>query len=286
MRAELASRAAELAAAGVAYVQATVVRVSAPASAAPGDAALVLETGRIEGFVGGGCAAGAVTEHALAGLRSGEPVLLRIRPDPGAAPAEPGAVTVVNPCLSGGALEIFLEPRRPAPRVAVVGDSPTARALRRLGEAMGYAVTPFGAGPGPVDPGPTAVVVASHGRDEEPALVAALRAGVPYVALVASRRRGAAVVAGLDVAEELRARVVTPAGLALGARTPEEIALAVLAQLVAVRRARPAGVGAPAPVPTAVDPMCGMTVVVAPDTLSAAGAYFCGEHCRRSYAGP
>ena len=83
------------------------------------------------------------------------------------------------------------------------------------------------------------VVVASHGRDEEDALVAALGAGVPYVGLVASRRRGAAVVAGLDVDADARARVRTPAGLDLGARTPEEVAISILAELTAVKNGVP-----------------------------------------------
>jgi xanthine dehydrogenase accessory factor len=145
-------------------------------------------------------------------------------------------VTVENPCLSGGALEIFLEPRLPAPRVGVVGDTPIAQALLSVGERLGYEV-----GAGPLDDD-AALVVASHGRDEEDALERAQRAGVPYVGLVASRKRGSGVLEELrargTLSEDDVARVRTPAGLDIGAQTAEEIALSILAEIVSVRRAR------------------------------------------------
>jgi xanthine dehydrogenase accessory factor len=225
----LATRAAALATERVPYVQATVVRAARPASVQVGATALVLGDGTIEGFVGGHCAEPSVRLHALRALETGEPLLLRIEPGNGEGAAIDGAVTVHNPCISGGALEIFLEPRLPAPRMHVVGDTPIAHALAALAESAGYEI-----GEQPSDDD-AAVVVASHGRDEEQALTAAVEAGVPYVGLVASRRRGQAVLASLDIPDE---RVHTPAGLDIGARTPEEIALSILAQIVATRRAR------------------------------------------------
>jgi xanthine dehydrogenase accessory factor len=225
----LAQRAATLAAERVPHVQATVVRAGRPASVQPGASALVLGDGTIEGFVGGHCAEPSVRLHALRALETGEPLLLRIEPGDGEGAAIDGAVTVHNPCISGGALEIFLEPRLPAPRMRVIGDTPIAHALAELAEGLGYEI-----GEQPSDDD-AAVVVASHGRDEEQALTAAVEAGVPYVGLVASRKRGEAVLASLDLPDE---RVHTPAGLDIGARTPEEIALSILAQIVATRRAR------------------------------------------------
>jgi xanthine dehydrogenase accessory factor len=222
----LAQRAAALEAERVPYVQATVVRAGRPASVQPGAGALVLGDGTIEGFVGGHCAEPSVRLHALHVLETGEPLLLRIEPGDGEGDAADGAVTVHNPCISGGALEIFLEPRLPAPRMHVIGDTPIAHALTELARGVGYDV---GSGD------EIAVVVASHGRDEEEALKAALEAGVPYVGLVASRKRGQAVLASLGVTDD---RVHTPAGLDIGARTPEEIALSILAEIVATRRAR------------------------------------------------
>ena len=222
----------------VPYVHATVVRAARPASVQVGATALVRGDGTIEGFVGGHCAEPSVRLHALRALETGEPLLLRIEPGDGDSEPTQGAVTVHNPCISGGALEIFLEPRLPAPRLHVVGDTPIALALAELGAGVGYDVVRQAGGEIHPEPDDAAVVVASHGRDEEQALGAALAAGVAYVGLVASRKRGAAVLAELDAHDEDRARVHTPAGLDIGARTPQEIALSILAQLVQTRRRR------------------------------------------------
>jgi xanthine dehydrogenase accessory factor len=231
-------------------------------------------------------------------------------PDPDPGPGrEPeivdGALVVANPCLSGGELEIFLEPLRPAPIVLVLGDTPIGRALLALGAGLEYdirAVPAGGVRPASLDAA-TAVVVASHGRDEEALLTPAARSEAPYVALVASGRRGAAVVEGLDLTEEQRARVRTPAGLWIGARTPGEVAVSILAELIAVRRGvRPRTGDAPhddagdascaeagaSPEPlTAVDPVCGMTVAAVPGTPhSDAGGvrrWFCGPDCRSAF---
>lgn len=287
---ELAVRASELRHARTPFVHATVVRAQHPTSAHAGDTALVHADGAIEGFVGGTCAETSVRAQALQVLVSGEPVLLRIRPgeETEAVVDEEGAVTVANPCLSGGTLEIFLEPHRPAPRVIVVGATPVARALGALGGQLGVQVEPVAGEPVRPEPDDAGLIVASHGRGEEQALEAALRTGVPYVALVASRVRAAAVLAGLDVSDEDRARVHSPAGLDIGARTPGEIALSILAELISERAAsvRTPDVAAAAPI-TAVDPVCGMTVAVSQSTLQTSSGgtqvYFCCEHCRTSF---
>ena len=293
----LARRADALAAAGSSFVAATVVRAARPTSVAPGDSALVLADGTIEGFVGGACAEASVRLHAARALETGESVLLRITPGDDDAPAGEGAVSVRNPCLSGGALEIFLEPRLPAPVAVVVGDGPVARAVAELLGWMGWEARRSA---GEVA-GAAAVVVATHGGDEEPPLREALAVGVPYVALIASRRRGAAMVEALRAGgcdADVLARLHTPAGLALGARGAHEIALAVVAELVGERHASPQGVPAahtsalamPAATgPGAVtDPVCGMTVAVGPATphLDHGGGrvHFCGEGCRRAFA--
>jgi xanthine dehydrogenase accessory factor len=268
------------------FVQATVVRAAAPTSVKPGDAALVLADGTIEGFVGGVCAQASVRLHAARAMETGETILLRLVPgeDPAAEDdpiAQDGVVVVNNPCLSGGALEIFLEPRIPAPRVVVLGETPVATALADIGPRVGLHIEA-----GEPAGGDLALVVASHGRDEERALERGLREGVPYVALVASRRRGAAVLAALDVDDALRDRVRTPAGLDIGAYTAEEIALSILAEVVAARRRRVAPpIAAPA---TAVDPVCGMEVAIAEATPrlvhEGTSVYFCCEGCRDAFA--
>jgi xanthine dehydrogenase accessory factor len=229
----LAERARQLQSERRAFVTATVVRAQSPTSAHLGDVALVLADGTIEGFVGGVCAEESVRLHAARVMETGEPLLLRLVPDVGSDEvAADGTVTAHNPCHSGGALEIFLDPCLPPPRVVVVGDAPVAQALRELAPGVGLEAVD-----GPSAAEDLALVVASHGRDEEPALAAALSEGVPYVGLVASERRGEKVRAALDVPDDLRERLRTPAGLPIGAHTPAEIALSVLAAIVQERRA-------------------------------------------------
>jgi xanthine dehydrogenase accessory factor len=287
MSSELARRADALAAERVPFVTATVVRAQHPTSVRAGDSAIVLGDGTIEGFVGGACAETSVRLQALRVLETGEPLLLRIVPDEddeGDAPE--GAMVVRNDCLSGGALEIFLEPRLPAPRISVVGETPIAFALASLGQVLGYDVVVSAGVPELSDD--AALVVASHGREEERALAAALDAGVPYVGLVASRTRGEAVrheLRELGVPGERLAELRTPAGLAIHATTAEEIALSILAEIVSARYEPPA-VAAAVPA-AAADPVCGMSIVVAigscqleyDDQLF----YFCSDHCLHEF---
>jgi xanthine dehydrogenase accessory factor len=311
----LSRRVQELADAGVGFVTATVVRVQHPTSVETGSVAVVHGDGKIEGFVGGVCAEHSVRAYSLLALQSGEPVLLRILPDADAdtADADPespgeeiasddGAVTVQNPCLSGGAIEVFLEPSLPAPRVVVVGDTPIADAVRRIGAELGLEMV----GAAGADTEPTgrdlAIVVAAHGRDELHMLRRGLDAGLPYVGLVASARRGAGVLEELradGVPDELLARIDVPAGIEIGARGPGEIALSILARVVEVRRTAPGGAeagesrgqaAAAAGVPTAalaVDPICGMTVAAVASTPSlehdGETVYFCCEGCKVTF---
>jgi xanthine dehydrogenase accessory factor len=279
------SRAAELSEAGVPFVEAIVVRCASPTSARPGDRAVVLGDGTIEGFVGGACADSTVRLQALRCLETGEAVLLRILPGEEDGPSEEeGTVVVSNPCLSGGALELFLEPHLPPPRVAVAGESPVARALVELASRLGFRARPAAL----AEPGDFAAVVASLGQGDEEALRRGLEAGCEYVGLVASRTRGPAVLDALRASgmpDEQVARVRTPAGLDIGARTHAEIALSILAELIEARR-RPAApsAGAVAAAPRSlVDPVCGMSVVVGPDTLTAGGHAFCSPHCRDAW---
>jgi xanthine dehydrogenase accessory factor len=295
---EVRARADELRARREPFVAATVVRAERPTSAKPGDSALVLADGTVVGFVGGACAQSSVRAQAVAVLAGAEPVLLRITPSPGeaAGPVQPGTVIVHNPCLSGGTLEIFLEPSLPAPLLLVHGEAPIAVALAGLAEHLGYAVSDWRGGAMPSDT--SAVVVASHGRDEPAVLRAAVLARVPYIGLVASRRRGDAVLAELELADDDRSRIHTPAGLDIGARTPGEVALSILAEIVAMRP-RPVHNGAAAegagPTPgaavSAVDPVCGMTVAAVDASLHVDHAgvryWFCGSGCMEAFsAGP
>jgi xanthine dehydrogenase accessory factor len=285
----LAERSTELTTSRLPYVHARVVLAERPTSAKPGDEALVLGDGTIEGFVGGSCAEATVREQSLATLERGESLLLRITPEP--EDDQPGKMVVHNACLSGGTLEIFLEPHVPAPLVTVVGTAPIAAALRSLGAHLGFELRTYDDG---LTPDTTAVVVATHGRGEEAVLEEALRTGVGYVGLVASPTRGAAVVDSLDVDAGLKVRVHTPAGLDIGARTPAEVALSILAEIVA-ERPRPSAPPVRGPVllpmaavPSATDPVCGMSVEMAETSLfldhHGQRVWFCGSGCKRAFA--
>jgi xanthine dehydrogenase accessory factor len=300
MPSAISARARQLAEQGESFVTATVVRAQRPTSVKPGDVALVLGDGSIEGFVGGACAEHSVRAYALQAIRSGEALLLRIvppvlpeagfgdesevGPEGREVASEDGAVTVENPCLSGGAIEIFLEPVVPAPRVLVVGDTPIAAAVMRLGAELGLDAVAVDGDTLDPRPGDLALVVAAHGRDELHALRRALDAGMPYVGLVASSKRGDGVIGELrgdGLSPELLERIDVPAGLDIGARTPAEIALSILARVVAERR------GERGPAVTAVDPICGMTVAAVAGTPSVqhdgGTVYFCCEGCKAEF---
>jgi xanthine dehydrogenase accessory factor len=290
MTVTMSTRAEELTRSGVPFVQATVVRAQEPSSARPGDRAIILADGTMEGFVGGQCAAGSVRTAALGALDSGQSLLLRVLPDgTDAFPESPGASIVVNPCLSGGAMEIYLEPLLPAPVLHVVGGSPTADALAALAPAVGFVVARADAGAEPA--GATAVVVSSHGGDEVGAVRTALAHGVGFVGVVCSHTRGEALLAELDLSEADARRVHLHVGLDIGARTAPEVALSIVAAIV--RGIRLEGLVAPAATrafaaPTqAVDPVCGMTVTIGPGTAHATvdgvDHWFCNPGCRTRF---
>jgi xanthine dehydrogenase accessory factor len=282
----ISERAQQLLAARTPFVHATVVRAQPPTSAYPGDEAILLADGTIEGFVGGQCAQNSVRKAALGALQAGESVLLRVLPDGDVHfPEARGACVVVNPCLSGGSLEIFLTPQLPAPLIQIYGATPIGDALAQLCGVLGYDVrrdTDLADA--------TAVVIASHGGPEAEIIRAALDNGVGYIGLVASKVRGASILNSLDLSEAERARVHTPVGLAIGAKTPAEIAVSIAAELISGIRggslSRAVDLeGSPR---EAVDPVCGMTVMIGPATehlrLAGADYWFCGPGCRAAFA--
>jgi len=280
-RGQVLVEAGRLAAEGRPFVLATVAAVRRPASARIGDRGLVTADGRLVGWVGGACSEPAVVRESLRALAEGTTRLLRICP-PGSAEGGEGVVVAESACASEGTVEVLIEPQLPNPLLAVVGDSPAAVTLRELAAAIGWTVT------NELGAGAEAVVVATMGRGDAEALDAALATPAGYVGLVASAKRAGVELAalrerGLD--EETLARVRSPAGLDLGPLTQPEIAVAVLAELVAWRHARPVVGELPL---EAVDPVCGMTVAVGPDTPSAehggATYWFCCPGCRGRFA--
>jgi xanthine dehydrogenase accessory factor len=255
--------AGRLAEAGEQFALATVVGVERPSSARVGDRALVTADGELRGWVGGACTEPEVVRLSLEALADGAPRRERIE----------------SRCASEGAVEVLIEPQLPSLLLAVVGDAPAARTLRELAAVLGWRTTRELAGA-------DAVVVATMGRDDEDVLASALTSGAAYVALVASAKRAASVTAELrerGVDEESLARLRSPAGLDLGPSSQEEIAVAILAELVAWRHTRSQDVLQE----YATDPICGMSVAIAgaQHTLAHDGTtyYFCGPGCLRKF---
>ena len=276
---------------------ATVVRCDPPTSAKPGDKAVITADGRLRGWIGGSCSEPLVRREALRALAEGTPRLVKIVPAEAAkASRKRGELTMATTCPSGGALDIFIEPQLPKPLLVVFGDSPAAENLVKLAQLTGFRtqlVAQAGLGVLSVPTADAWAVIATMGHYDEEALEAALAFPALKVALVASRRRSAAVLAGLrgrGIPEEVLARVHPPAGRLRGA-TQEEIALLALAEVVAERRRKgPADRAAlveEAAAVFATDPVCGMSVEIKAGALTAERSgethYFCGPGCRDAF---
>jgi len=283
-RSEVLVEAGRLAADGKPYALATVVRVVRPASTRRGDRALVTPDGTLAGWVGGACSEPIVVREALRALADGEPRLIHIGPAGSGAGAPDDVVVAESRCASEGVVEVLIEPELPGPLLAVLGEGVAGRTLSQLARIVGWRVADQ------LDPAqrPDAVVVATMGHGDEDALASALKAEVGYVGLVASARRAAVVLDALraeGVTDDDLARVRSPAGRDLGPSTQEEIAVAILAELVDWRHGLagdPAGLATAAPA-EAVDPVCGMTVAVAGAPSAVRDGvtwYFCSVGCR------
>jgi xanthine dehydrogenase accessory factor len=316
MRAELLFRAAELTRKGEAFAIATVVRREPASSAQVGNTALVEESGVFHGWLGGSCIQPTVVREAAAAIKDAAPRLISLSPNPD-ADRRPGVATFAMTCHSGGSVEIFIEPVMPAPRLLVFGVSPAAQALARLGAVLGYAVdaidpeadretfagadrimAEFSASDFSGLPASQRrrlfAVVATLGQHDEEATMNALAIEPAYVGVVASRKRFAQIAATLinrGVSSDALARVTNPAGIDIGARSPEEIALSILAEIVRVRRAAAdrdqASESAMQAVAEQRDPVCGMTVSPAGARQRAEHAgrtfYFCCGGCREQF---
>lgn len=312
----LLKRAADLLAQGETFAMATVVRCQPPSSGKPGDKAIILADGKLLGWIGGGCAQPVVIREALRALSVGKPRLVRISPS---ANEEEGIVDYTMACHSGGELDIYIEPVGPNLNLVILGRSPVARTLARLGGDVGYAVSvvaPAEAAEGftgaeiiydrnfdlsriRIRP-QTYIVVSTQGEGDEEALEQAILTagkGTAYISFVASRTKAGKVLDYLrqkGVPQEKLGLVRAPAGLDLGASCPEEIAVSILAEIVQVRRAQATsaqqGSGASKVLLTnteARDPVCGMAVdstrAVHKSEYQGNWFYFCSDGCKRKF---
>jgi xanthine dehydrogenase accessory factor len=288
----------ELTRRGEAFALATVVWRQGPSSSQPGSRAIITAAGELHGWIGGACAEPVVIREAQRVMADGTARLLLLgTPEQFGGGVPDGMIVVPISCQSEGALEIYIEPVLPAPHLVIAGDSPMARTLASLARALGWR-TDLLRGPdfktGCAD-GRSMVVVATQGHGDEEVLEAAAAARPAYLGLVGSRRRGATVLGYLadrGVPQDQLDRVRVPAGLDLGRTTHQEIAVAILAELVQLRASgalagTSAGTGdrLPAAEP-APDPVCGMAVTAGssrPVRFEGADYYFCCAGCRQAF---
>ena len=315
------ARLAELERERASFAVATVVARRAPVSSHLGDRAIVFADGRMEGFVGGSCSRDIVRREALRAIRIGLPRLVQIQPggtaESGADTVSDDCVVVAMGCASEGAVDVYIEPHLPHPRLLVVGDTPVAGALARIAAQIPYDVVRVvleaelgGLAPiphvrtialealqahlddaGSDERAQLVAVVASQGHYDEAALAPLLAAEPAFVGLLASRRRAAAVttlLAQQGVAPERLATLHAPVGLDIGAHSPGDVAISIVAQIVATAPRAEIPPDATEPAGIAIDPICGMEVetATAQHRLEHVGRtfFFCCAGCRASFA--
>ncbi|QIO36263.1 XdhC family protein [Bradyrhizobium sp. 1(2017)] len=261
---EVLDLVAQMKAAERAFVLATVVRTVSVTAAKAGAKAIIAADGTIvAGWIGGGCAKGAVLKAAREALADGEPRMVSVQPENllaelgvSAGESRDGIRFASNMCPSKGTMDIFVEPVLPHPSLVILGASPVALSLAAQARVLGYHVTlaaPVAELPaqpdadtiidgyqlGELNEAKRFVVVSTQGKGDEAALRAAVATRAGYHAFVGSRRKMASLRARL-LAEGANAAAIddfkAPAGLDLGAITPEEIAMSILAEITQERR--------------------------------------------------
>lgn len=302
------TKAGEMLASGQSFAIAEVVRDLKPISGKAGDRAIISADGKIWGWIGGGCAQPAVVREALRALKDGRPRLLRISPS---SMQEEGVVAYNMTCHSGGALEIYIEPVLPKPHILIVGGSPVGRTLAKLAKAVNYIVSvacPNADRESYPDAdevyaildlsklkiGPrTFIVVSTQGEHDEEALEQVLQTNASYVAFVASKAKSSKIMQSLadrGVNRERLGQVRAPAGLDIQARSQEEIAVSILAEIVQHSRGQAAQATVLGAMPNAresKDPVCGMTVNMErakyTSQVDSRPFYFCCAGCKQTF---
>ncbi len=299
-------RMRELARSGQAFALATVVWRQGPSSSKQGSRAIITADGQLHGWIGGACAEPVVIREAKQVMADGNARLLLLgSPDQFGGAVPEGMTVVPISCQSEGALEIYIEPVLPVPHLVIVGSSPMAHTLAELARALDWStdlVSPQDFTAGHADER-SMVIVATQGHGDEDMIERAVAMRPAYLGLVASRRRGEAVLGYLaerGVPKDQLDRVRAPAGLDLGKTTHEEMAVAILAELVQLR-ASGALADVPAPraglrlepaselkLAEAVDPVCGMTVMAGASAMpvehDGVTYYFCCAGCRQKFS--
>ncbi|MGA7226821.1 MAG: XdhC family protein [Acidimicrobiia bacterium] len=310
MNRELLELAADLSRRHQPFLVATVVWARGPSSGKRGSSAVIQSDGAVTGWIGGACAEPVVIREAREAMADGKSRLLFLGPPDDVNELDrPDVVSVPISCTSEGALEVFLEPMLPQPHLVAVGRSPAVSTLSQLAGALDWRVTVVDDGGDATDHpdagevvttlsfsddlGPsTAIVVATQGHYDEPALEAALATEAGYIGLIASAKRAETVIGYLKdrgIPDEQLARITAPAGIDLGHIQHREIGISVLAQLVAMRAKGAIAGGVPMEerAHTAIDPVCHMEVDIASAKWITEHAgetyYFCAPGCKTAF---
>lgn len=317
MNQDVLDKAYRLTRAGEPFAIATVVRVEKPISAKSGDKAIIKEDGSLDGWVGGGCAQDTVVREAKKAIREAQPRLLRLVGMGAVAEKSEGVLEFPITCHSGGTMDVYIEPVLPKPQLILLGNSPVAQTLAKLAHVLNFEIDVF-------DPQATReqfpnahqlatehnlqsfavrplsfVVVSTQGHDDELALEAAAHSNAAYITCVSSKKKFAGRADYLrerGVSDDQIARIQVPAGLDIGALTPDEIAASILAQIIQFRRQQfapkqieqaQAVATAEEIVAEAIDPVCGMTVEIANaryvSEYNGTKYYFCARSCMNSF---
>jgi xanthine dehydrogenase accessory factor len=297
-------KADELLSKNQSFAIAVVVRYQAPISGKPGNKAIVSPDGKIWGWIGGGCAQPLVVKEALKALADGQPRLIRISPS---SSPEEGVVDYTMTCHSGGTLDIYIEPVLPKPHILILGRSPVAKTLARLGKAINYTVSvaapeadrenfpdpdfvqaDFDLSQLRISP-QTFIVVSTQGECDEEALEKALLTDAGYVAFVASKVKAGKVLDYLrerGIAAARLSQVRAPAGLDIRAASPEEIGVSILAEIIQLNGAK-AKTELRVVTQEAKDPICGMSVNVSTakykSDFHGDSFYFCCAGCQQTF---
>ncbi len=293
MNRELLELAADLSRRHQPFLTATVVWARGPSSGKRGSTAIIQPDGSVTGWIGGACAEPVVKREALEALGDGKPRLLFLGTDEDIkTAARPDVTTVPISCTSEGAMEVFLEPALPQPHLVIIGSTPAVEAFANLASAIDWRVETVESSSIPDDVGSgTAIVIATQGHYDEPALEAALDTDAGYIGLVTSAKRAKTVLGYLGdrgVSDDQLARVIAPAGLDLGHVSHREIGVAILAELVQRRASGQLEWTTPVrEMHMAIDPVCNMEVEVSSarwiSEHDGETFYFCSPGCKTSF---
>ena len=293
-------------------VMASIVRREAPTSGKPGDKALITQSGEIKGWIGGGCTRGIVVKEALDALQEGTPRLVRIQTALD-VPEQLGVKNYKMTCMSGGSLEVYIEPIMPILELKIFGRSHIAKALCELGVLSGFRVTVISdlieeemfdkaskremlEGFDPNLHLKQFVVVCTQGEGDEESLARAIKTDPKYLGFVASSRKANAVLMSLKrkgVSHAQLSKVKTPAGLDINAKTPAEVAISILAEIIQLNRINKGAITSSMPVDPNlssdlyINPVCKIPVSKssAKHVVEYEGerVYFCCDGCHASF---